>query len=97
ELQSGANGTFIVDTMGSASLTKIWVCRACTNNLDRTRTYVKCDVDSAPDGRSMVLFDAQAGRSYQVWISRLDNTAGLLQLNWKLGLPPRIASAASNR
>ncbi len=97
ELQPAANGKFILDTMGSASRTKLWVCRAGTNNLDRTRTYLTCDVDSAADGRSLVQFQAEAGRSYQVWIARLDNTNGLLQLNWKLGLPPLIASLSSNR
>ena len=97
ELQASANGTFILDTIGSASRTKLWVCRTGTNNLDLTRTYLTCDVDSAPDGRSLVQFQAEAGRGYQVWISRLDSTNGLLQLNWKLGLPPLIASLSSNR
>ena len=97
ELQPSAAGTFILDTVGSASRTKLWVCRAGTNNLDKTRTYLTCDVDSTPDGRSIVSFAAEAGRTYQVWISKLDNTNGVLQLNWRLGLPPRIASVSTNR
>ena len=97
ELQSSAAGTFILDTVGSASRTKMWVCRAGTNNLDKTRTYLTCDVDSTPDGRSIVSFAAEAGRTYQVWISKLDNTNGVLQLNWRLGLPPRIASVSTHR
>jgi Abnormal spindle-like microcephaly-assoc'd, ASPM-SPD-2-Hydin/Immunoglobulin domain/HYR domain/Fn3 associated len=97
ELQPAAAGIFILDTVGSASRTKLWVCRAGTNNLDKTRTYLTCDVDGAMDGRSIVSFAAEAGRTYQVWISRLDNTNGVLQLNWKLGLPPRIASVSTNR
>ena len=96
-MQPSASGTFLLDTVGSASRTKLWVCRAGTNNLDRTRTYLTCDVDSASDGRSIVSFAAEGGRTYQVWISKLDTTNGVLQLNWKLGLSPRIASLSSNR
>jgi hypothetical protein len=97
ELNPSASGFFILDTVGSASRTKIWVCRKGTNNLDPARTFIKCDVDSAPDGRSVVFFSADGGRAYQVWIARLDSTNGVLELNWRLGVPPRIASLSSDR
>ena len=67
------------------------------DNTDPTRTFLKCDQDSAPDGRSLVSFSAEAGRAYQVWIARLDNLTGPLLLNWRLGRAPRLAALSANQ
>jgi len=94
ELTPSASGTLVLDTSGSVPRTRMWVCAKGTNNLDPTRTFLKCDADSAPDGRSLVRVDVQGLRTYQVWSAKIDDANGAVQLNWSLGVPPVLYSVS---
>lgn len=61
-------------------------------------TLVACDHDSAPDGiGSLVRFSAQAATSYSVAVDGVQGAQGTINLNWKLGLPPVVASTRTNQ
>jgi hypothetical protein len=91
-----ANAMFVFDTVGSVPRTKLWICRLGASTLD-ARSVIKCDVGSAPDGRSLVSFPAQAGISYRAILAKLDDISLTPQLNWKFGVPPALTAVSSNR
>ncbi len=88
---------FVFDTSGNLSHTKIWVCQGGPSSLALATNFIKCDVESAPDGRSSLRFPAIAGNKYAVWVGLLDGTNAPLRLNWRFGMPPRIATLAADQ
>src|SRR5207244_1482650 len=54
--------------------------------------------NGAPDGvRSLVRFAAWAGTNYAVAVDGVNAAQGLIDLNWKLGLPPVTSYVYSNQ
>jgi len=87
------NGVLVIDTIGSSGETVVAVYRG-TNLL--YLTPVTCDRNSAPDGRSLARFSANADVNYFVAIDQKEQTNAIVQLNWKLGLPPAVISSLTN-
>lgn len=91
ELIADADGTMLVDTLGSDIDTTLAVYTGATLS---TLTLVAQDNDGAPDGiRSLIQFDAVAGTKYTVAVDGVNGAAGIINLNWLLGDVPVITSA----
>jgi hypothetical protein len=87
-----ADGVLVIDTLNSELDT---VLAVYTGTVLTQLHQVASDDNSAPDGvRSLVRFDALAGAQYIVAVDAYRGAQGRIQINWRLGLPPRLTAAA---
>jgi len=95
EIRATADGVMRVDTIGSAIDT---VLAVYTGTDLLSIREVACDNNSAPDGiGSLVRFDAYGGTDYLLAVDGVNGAKGAINLNWKLGLVPRVTASSTNQ
>lgn len=91
-------GRLSLDTMGTAPTlpTILAVYRGGTfADLVETKR-IACDINSAPDGHSLVRFDVQAGSAYSVLVDGTNGVTGQIHLNYCLGSSPIVTAQATS-
>jgi hypothetical protein len=89
-LTPSADGTFLIDTSGSAIDTVLAVYTNDVNNLLAPLRLVACGTNNAPDGQHVVRFDARQGLEYLVAVDGINGAVGTIALNWRFGQPPAL-------
>lgn len=87
------NGTMVINTAGSSVNTMLLVKRPI--DVNNNMTVVACAVTAPGQQYARVEFPAIAGTYYYVCVDGLNNARGVLNINYALGQPPRIATPYS--
>ena len=94
-LTAATNGTLVIDTLGSDidTILEVYPLRA-----DWYFNLLASDNNSAPDGiRSLVRFQADQTNSYLIRVDGVDGAQGSINLNWRMGTPPNVATVQQAR
>jgi hypothetical protein len=89
------SGMMSVDTITSQVATVVAVYRASRTTELTPANFVACDVNSAPDGHSLVRFPVQAGTVYSVLVDGLNGAKGQIYLHYCLGTVPIVNASAT--
>jgi hypothetical protein len=84
-----------IDTVTSQVQTVIAVYRGGALSDAIPANLVTCDINSAPDGHSLVRFPVQAGVTNSVLVDGVNGAAGLIYLHYSLGIPPTVGLSAT--
>jgi hypothetical protein len=93
KLKPAADGLLSIDTFGSTFDTVLAAYTGDPLLGGYPTKLIQCNNDGAPDVRwSRVLYSATNAIEYLVAVDGANASAGTVQLNWSLGLPPVIVS-----
>jgi hypothetical protein len=88
-------GIFSIDTTTTEIPTVIAVYRGGTYPDLAPANLVACDINSAPDGRSLVRFPVVAGTTYSILIDGVNGATGLIYLHYSFGFPPTVIPSSA--
>jgi hypothetical protein len=90
---AATNGTMIIDTMGSSIATQLTVY---TNYGALFPSIIGKDVNSAPDGHSLLRFLAVPGTNYLIQVDGVGGAQSNIWVNWRMGVPPNTVRSTQS-
>ena len=94
KIVASIDGTMSIDTITSQVFTVVAVYRGGEVSDIVPSKLIACDVNSAPDGHSLVRFQAQQGVTNSVLVDGINGAIGTIFLHYCLGSAPLVAGSS---